>query len=414
MPSVTNLTGRVQIHDGVRLPPGRAVAVSAALAARLYGREGYAVTWEATRPWRDVVSDQGSRRLLWQSPFSVSDGYAVAAEHTLGALRRAGVEICVQDVWFRSEHGLQADTLQALRAARSGTGAEAGYEVGLSLALPQYFAALPTPRRIGWTMWETTDPIEHFHRDWPEQTAVVDALWVPTAWQVRVFERFYRGPVAVVPLAISPLYQLLRRPVRETFTVVTWGALTSRKCPQETLAVFERAFPRDRFPQCRLRVKTKCGLFGDRLNALPEVDDPRITIYDDVWLPDRMLGFLYEADCGLFLSRGEGFGMPAREAIATGLPAVLSDHSGHADVALAAYTWPAPTARMEKSPMGGEWWTTDYDAAVDQLRTVYADRAGSLAKAARGAEWFQATWGGAEVARRIIETLDGSADAWAK
>ena len=378
------------------LPPGLEVTVSDAIASKLYGRPNYRVTFEVNKP----LHDQAGWHVLWQSPFSVSDGYAVAAEHTLAALKSVGVDLAVRNCWFRSDQGLNRATIDALASA-DGT----GYEVGIMLAVPRYFADLPTPYRIGWTMWETTDPVEVAHRQWPEEISHVNRLWVPTAWQVPVFEKIFDGPVQTVPVAINPRYEYMDRPVRDTFTVVAWGAMSSRKSPVKTVEVFQEAFPPEKYPHCRLRIKTKCSLFGDELNSIPTFEDRRIQVYDGIWHVEDMIGFLYEADCALILSLGEGFGMPAREAMATGLPTILANHSGHEEVCDDRYNWPIWTAQVEASPLGGEWWIPDWDEAVDILRWVYRNRQKALDTAEQGAAWFQQEWGQYAVAKRIIEAL---------
>lgn len=396
MALVTNQTEVKQLYDGVALLVGIPTVVPDKLAAKLYGKEGYQVSFEATKPFRD----EDGLHLLWKSPFSISDGYAVAAEHTSAAIRQTGVDLSVQSCWFVTDEGLLHETVQLLREREAS-----GYQVGLMLSLPYYFEEMPTPYRIGWTMWETTDPIEYFHVEWGKEVNVVDRLWVPTAWQVPIFEAFFKKPIQVVPLAINPLYSYMDRPVRETFTVVTWGTLTARKCPLETVEVFQSAFPIEAYPDCQLRIKTKAKVWGDLAGRIPTFKDPRITISDGIWLPEDMAGFLYEADCGIFLSRGEGFGMPARESIASGCPTILADNSGHEEVTHSLYTWPVPTKAMVKSPMGGNWWTPDYDMAVDMLRFIYDNREKALDKAANGASWFEEKWGQAAVGAKILEAL---------
>lgn len=401
MATAVNLTKVRQSWDGVTLLPGVETDIPDELAARLYGQPGYRVAFGVVKPLRD---EQGWH-ILWKSPFSVSDGYAVAAEHTLAAMVKAGVDVRAQSCWFKYVEGLNGETVRIVDGPRNGDGA-IGYQVGVMLAVPTYFNELPTPYRIGWTMWETTDPLVQAHPDWPGLCSRVNQLWVPTAWQVPVFEKFFRGPVQTVPLAINPRYKFMARPVRETFTVVAWGAMTSRKSPHETVEVFQKAFPIERYPHCRLRIKTKCGLFGDVLSSVPDFADPRIEVYDGVWMVDDMIGFLYDADCALILPRGEGFGMPAREAIATGLPTILAEHSGHLEVCDQRYTWPVRTARMERSSMGGEWWTPDWDQAVDLLRWVHDNRKIALARAELGADWFEETWGQRAIGQRILAALE--------
>jgi len=400
MAKIVNLTRVKQTWDGITLHPGIETKVSDGLAAKLYGHPDYQVTFGTVKPLRD---EQGWH-VLWKSPFSVSDGYAVAGEHTLAALMGQGVDVLAQSCWFKHPEGLNRETVEKVDPIISKDAV--GYQVGIMLAVPRYFDELPTPYRIGWTMWETTDPIVQGHPDWPELMSKINRLWVPTKWQEPVFGKFFKGPIQTVPLAINPRYAFVARPMRETFTVVAWGVMTDRKSPVETVDVFKRAFPRDKYPHCRLRIKTKLNIFGDPSRRDPKfIKDDRVEVYDGVWQVEDMIGFLYDADCALILPRGEGFGMPAREAMATGLPTILANHSGHIEVCDARYNWPIETHHTDRSSMGGDWWLPNWEQAADVLRWVHDNREASLVQAKAGAEWFEREWGQTAVGRKIVEAL---------
>lgn len=268
--------------------------------------------------------------------------------------------------------------------------------------------------RVGWTMWETTD-FRIGRPEWEEELSRsrLDLLLVPTPWLVEVYEESGWVPsgcrVRCVPFAIPQAYQPIKRPERETFTVATWGVLSRRKGVVEAIESFTKAFPLAHYPDCRLWLKTKVGVLGHTSGGQPlpvDLSDPRIEVFDEMWPVSRMQGFLYEADCGLFLSYGEGFGVPAREAIATGLPTVLAAHSGHEAIADDRYMWPVPTKRMVNSDdQGGLWWQPDVDAAVDALRDIYERRKAAMYRAAQGARWFHEEWGPGRVARDLMAAI---------
>lgn len=402
---VTNLTDTPKRVETRGFRPGEPVEVDLSLGMQMAGRDGFAVEW-SDNGYRSVPFDQG---LLWMSAFSATDGYAVVAEATLHAALMAGISVAVHPCWFVERGDLLPETHRLIDES-----IEVVYDVGICVAPPRFFVGLPTRRRVGWTMWETTD----FRIGRPEWEAELgrsrlDLLLVPTPWLVEVYEQSGWLPegcrVRCVPFAIPQAYQFIERPERETFTVATWGTLSRRKGVVEAIEAFTRAFPLDRYPDCRLWLKTKVGVLGHSIGGQPlpvDLSDPRIEVFDEMWPVSRMQGFLYEADCGLFLSYGEGFGVPARESLATGLPTVLAAHSGHEVIADDDYTWPVLTKRMFNSDdQGGLWWQPDVDAAVEALRDIYERRKAALRKAVKGARWFHEAWGPEQVARDLLEAI---------
>jgi glycosyltransferase involved in cell wall biosynthesis len=402
---VTNLTDTPKRVETRGFRPGHPTPVPLDVGMKMAGREGFSI--EPANGVQAIPFVGKPPRLLWMSAFSVTDGYAVVAEATLHALLDAGADVAVHPCWFVERSDLLPETHRLIDKPIKEL-----FQLGVCVAPPRFFASMPTRIRVGWTMWETTD-FRIGRPEWQEDLAraKLNLLLVPTPWQVPVYAEsgWVNCPVASVPFAIPQVYQPMDRPERNTFTVATWGTLNRRKGAAEAIQVFRDAFPIERYPDCRLWLKTKVGVLGHSIggNPLPiDLSDPRVEVFDEMWTIQRMLGFLYEADCALFMSKGEGFGVPAREAMATALPAVLSANSGHEVVADPRFTWPVPTKRMINSDdQGGLWWEPDPDAAIEALRDVYHNRGVALKKAMAGAEWFHQTWGPAQVAEDILEII---------
>lgn len=102
-------------------------------------------------------------------------------------------------------------------------------------------------------------------------------------------------------------------------------------------------------------------------------------------LPEEQLAELYQIADAFILLSGEGFGLPTFEAMATGLPCVLLDHSASGELGAGS--------RAELVPVGGSLtWTgshltqrpvPDFDRAVSSMLKVFSDRVHreSIAKA---------------------------------
>lgn len=402
---VKNITGeRIRLPGLRALEPGvwTSVPRSRAMVLRTRGLVEVRLPSElrAVYTWED---EQGRPTFYWMSPFSVGDGYGTAAEAMVHALLAQGAKLDVRQCWFGDEGGLSQETLRLLKAPLGPPRL-----LGVCMATPGEFEKLPTPIKAGWTMYESTDPL-HRHPRWREQCNGVDFLLVPCEWVAEVYRTFVHRPVHVAPLTVKELFC---RPVwkapRRDFVVGTWGGLTLRKSPLETVDVFRRAFPKDQYPYARLILKTRVGLLGGDIHSIPTLpDDPRIRVIDETWQPSQLLRFIDSLDVGLFLSRAEGFGLPAREGIARGCPTVLTDCTGHSPVSDPRFVWPIRTLGTEAAHpvMGGEWYAPDWDHAVETLRWLYYNREEAFRRAYAGGWWYLWEHGPAVVARRFLDIL---------
>ena len=399
---VYNGTGSPNVLSqlGITMRPGEWTPLPWAAMLQFVGREGYKIEMQFDEE-QPLWKEADGLHVYWLSPWSVSDGYSIAAEVLVHALIAAGVHLDVNAVWFDTREGLRAKTLCLLEEPSLYP-----HQVGIVLAQPEEFCHLPTPYKIGWTMYETDDPLE-LKPHWRHACNDVDLLLVPSDYCQAVFARFVTKPIKVAPLAVDPRYTYVERPPDRPFTLATWGVLSARKGPLEAIECFQAAFPRTDYPDVRFVLKTRHGVLGAGGYAVPQIDDPRIEVIDEDWRDIRlMLKFVNRVDVAIFLSKGEGFGMPAREAMATGLPTILADNSGHSDVCSQRYNFPVPTARMEKSPMGGRWAIPDNDVAIEHLRWIYHNREQALRRAKRASDYMAAHHDHCAAARNLIAILE--------
>lgn len=77
--------------------------------------------------------------------------------------------------------------------------------------------------------------------------------------------------------------------------------------------------------------------------------------------------------CGSGNSRGEGFGLQPLQAIAQGIPTVLTSAHGHASFAHLGYPIGSKLVPADYFVYGdaGDWWEPDFDELCDQMRYVY-------------------------------------------
>ena len=414
MISVRNITARMHImsQEGIVLRPNVwSAPIPAEVAYYLKARGIVEIGEPASDPEHCKWKDEQGLHLLWMSPFSVGDGYATASEALMHLLRHQGVQIAAKYLWFLDQENLCKETLDLLKKTVSDM-----YEVGVCVATPGEFGKLPTPYRIGFTMYESTDPLSR-HPEWRHECNDVDRLFVPCTYCKDVFGQFTTRPINIVPLAVDDIFVRgentpVKKPKEDgSFLFVEHGVLTARKSPLEVIDCFQKAFPIDNYPRVRLAFKTRNHILGWDTGQIPNIEDPRVTVVPDGrWSRERMFQFLEEADCEVFPSKGEGFGMPVRESIAMGVPTILSCNTGHADIIDDRYMWPINDVRVESSPLGGEWCIPDMEAVIEAMQWVYKYREEAYKRAQAGAVWFAQKWHGQSVHDKFMAAIDQMGD----
>jgi glycosyltransferase involved in cell wall biosynthesis len=350
--------------------------------------------------WRAVETGaldktETSRHISFLSPFNIYDGYGLVGVHTVQGLEQRGFTVHISNREMPFYTLLSEQYPEVAKVCDRET---TFTKWGIAHHQPPAFDKVYAARRIGWTMWEAT----RLPKAWLENISLVERLIVPTKGQLKIFrESGVKIPIDVVPDGIDfSAYQPVDRPDRP-FTFITWGRLSSRKCPMETASCFIRAFPKEQYPNVRMVFKTREGNFGGGAGGgIPSFSDQRIQVIDASWELPQLVQFCHGADAAIFLSHGEGFGQPAVQAMATGLPVVLSNHSGQSDFCDERYNYPVGldhTTPHVPSPLGAdygeegifEWWENDYSEAIERMREVYHNRDRSTEKGKRASEWVR-------------------------
>jgi glycosyltransferase involved in cell wall biosynthesis len=265
---------------------------------------------------------------------------------------------------------------------------------------------------------------------WAESIrARVDEVWTPSEYSRRSFLRAGVAPelVHVVPNGVdlerfTPVGELWPIPLRAATVFLFVGGTTFRKGIDLLLDAYGRAFTSA--DDVLLVVK---GFGGgtfyrgqtaeaalEEFQSLP--DAPALLAIDDEVPFDRIPSLYRAADCLVQPYRGEGFCLPVLEALACGVPAIVTDGGPTDDFARANCSWrvdshpiPLPEGALpeELRPTGGgSLLEVDLDALAAAFRSATdpAARAVKAAHAREAAERF--SWTAAGVAARTrLEAL---------
>lgn len=153
-------------------------------------------------------------------------------------------------------------------------------------------------------------------------------------------------------------FQEIPRPDRDIFTFGTMGALSIRKGTDVLIDAFKEEFPTEK--DVKLICKTSYNYYPFTVN------DKRIEVQmTPVTNEELMEQFFKQIDCFAFPTRGEGFGLTPLEAMATGVPVIVTG-------------WSGPMEYM--TPEVG--WTIDYTFSPAKIFTdqIYKEECGDWAE----------------------------------
>ena len=251
--------------------------------------------------------------------------------------------------------------------------------------------SLPFDRKIPIVPFETT----RVPKSWVHRINACTALIVPCRQNVEMMrDSGVTVPIEIVHWGVdtNKFYEI-DRPVRSIFTFGVMGSLTKRKGIDVLIDAFFKAFPNEK--DVNLLCKTSNSFF------LWAVKDKRLKIdMTPVSHEELMNQFFKQIDCFVWPSRGEGFGMPPTEAMATGVPVISTGWSGMADYMTLEVGWiidhkMVPAEDFYKNVYKedcGDWAEPSRDHLISLLRYAYEHRDEVKAKGKAAAEYIRNGW----------------------
>lgn len=256
------------------------------------------------------------------------------------------------------------------------------------------------------TMWEATDLPASFTENLHEFETVI----VPSQQNVELFSRFHDN-VRFLPLGVDPdVWHYTPRPRPGRFFDFLIGGSGARKGTMLAHDAFVKVFGDDHWehgsgPIPRLIMKSPRGE--------EPISHKRVMMVSGRLSPEEEVALYEDAHCYLQPSRGEGFGLQPLQAIAQGLPTVLTDAHGHGAFAHLGWTLSSTLTPAAYFVYGdaGEWWEPNFDELCGHMEWIYghydeaqARAADSAAVVAREFTWARCAEGFLDIVGRELLT----------
>ena len=193
---------------------------------------------------------------------------------------------------------------------------------------------IPGNTQIAYTVWETTKIPEPYLR----YLDSVDQIWLPTEWGKAIFVNcgIDASRIRVVPEGVdSDRFKPADVAVNnKVFRFLCIGKWEQRKGIDDLIKTFCREFKHQEpieliihgfnssLPQLNIAAKIKqiCHQQGQQ-NARIIISNPKPL--------GELIALMQQCDAFVLPTRAEGWGLPILEAMACGLPCIVTDYSGH-------------------------------------------------------------------------------------
>lgn len=188
-----------------------------------------------------------------------------------------------------------------------------------------------SPIKIAYSMFEATQVPKEWVNIFNNK---FDALVVPDEYLVNIYKKSgVNIPVFIIPIGLY-LKDFLSKPVKQRknklFTFGVSAGFWPRKNYELLVDAFTEAFGNNK--NVRLIIHGRmaaAGCYEQLLIKIKSQNIKNIILIKSSFTQKQYIRFLRSLDCYVLLSKGEGFSITPREALALGIPCILSNNTAH-------------------------------------------------------------------------------------
>jgi len=256
-------------------------------------------------------------KINFHAPIVIADGYGSASCNILLWMDKLGIDVYPVNMYPSNTNPKTLPPRLLELMNREEQPGDLMYYVNPAFAKfnPRYEGQ----QIVVMSMLETTKVPKH----WVERYNEVALIHNPSQWGKNIFETSgVKVPIEVKNLGVPPekIYYVERDfDVPFVFLFVTTEVNDSRKNAMMLVESFVDAFGDN--PDVELWIKTKVNW------KWPVPENDNIVIIEGEATLEEMDDIMARANCFVFPTRSEGFGLPPLEAMATGCPVIATNYS---------------------------------------------------------------------------------------
>lgn len=211
-----------------------------------------------------------------------------------------------------------------------------------------------------------------------------DAVIVPDDYHIDVYKNSgITIPIFVLPLGLN-LKPLLNDPIKTKahtpFVFANFSTCISRKNHEQLIKSFHTAFGDNSNVQLWINSKySHEGLFDQLENLIKELGTSNILLTNKCYNNTEYRENFHKIDCYVSFSQSEGFSIQPREAMALGIPCVVSDNTAQSTICnsglVKAVSCPMkePAYNEHYRDVFGFRYNVDFRESVEALKEMYVN-----------------------------------------
>jgi glycosyltransferase involved in cell wall biosynthesis len=341
------------------------------------------------------------KEINWYGWSNTESGYGIVNLEYSTALQRNGVDVYYG--WERPEHlPEQAVAKFTDEQKKLLSKPFVQKDIGIIKTTPEMFFHNVSPYRIGYTMVENT----RIGKKWTDWCNDMDMIMVPSEYLISVFEEsgVKKRVINVKQGVDTRRYKPITRSPKRKFVFGTVGYQDERKNWKDLVTAFSSEF--DNNEPVELWIKN--------LNPYwvhTAFQDFRIRVINNLYSFDQMNTLYSLFDCFIFPSHAEGSGLPPREAMATGLPTIVTNWSGLTEISSPTISYPIQPVAIDVPDIRGIE-QPGYQARIDVqelmylMRYVYEHQNEAKEKGKKAAEFIQKEYSWDACAQDMIKKME--------
>lgn len=286
---------------------------------------------------------------------------------------------------------------------------------GIYLGLPPDYVRFSGKPRIGFVIFEGTKIDE----SWRFHMKQMDRLWVMSQWgkKVLVENGFDADRIDVVPGGFDP--EIFKPNPNEAhwetspFRFLTVGKFEARKGTAEIIRAYAEEFRPDEPVELWLHAHNP---FVDKFDITTELRRlgldkvPRLRLLAPRDNAQQMAEIYRSCHCFVTAARAEGWGLPLTEAMACGLPAIVTDYGPHREFTTPQDSFMLRVDRLEPANvnapgMMGDWAIPDSTQLMKYMREAFENRQKSRKMGQSAAKRMLEGWTWNHAAKKALAAL---------